>query len=251
MARRWRSLFLVPLVIFACSVLGGIFGPGLEGVSAATSSPEEDLKSSIRSFTKVYDLVEGNFADAVTADKSIYKGAIPGMLRTLDPHSNFFDPKDFQGLRDEQRGHYFGVGMTVGPRSGKTIVIAPFGGSPAYKAGIRPGDVILEVNDKRTDNLTTSEIADLLKGPRGTHVQVVVGREGVDKPITFNIVRDEIPRYSVQNAFMVKPGIAYVDITQFNENTSKELEDSLKKLGESNLQGLILDLRGNPGGLSQ
>jgi carboxyl-terminal processing protease len=251
MARRWRSLFLVPLFILACSILGGIFGPGLEGVSAATSSPEEDLKSSIRSFTKVYDLVEGNFADSVTADKAIYKGAIPGMLRTLDPHSNFFDPKDFQGLRDEQRGHYFGVGMTVGPRSGKTIVIAPFGGSPAYKAGIRPGDVILEVNDKRTDNLSTPEIADLLKGPRGTHVQVVVGRDGVDKPITFNIVRDEIPRYSVQNAFMVKPGIAYVDITQFNENTSKELEDSLKKLGESNIQGLLLDLRENPGGILQ
>jgi carboxyl-terminal processing protease len=251
MAHRWRSLLLVPLFILACSILGGIFGPGLEGVSAATSSPEEDLKSSIRSFTKVYDLVEGNFAEAVTADKAIYKGAIPGMLRTLDPHSNFFDPKDFQGLRDDQRGHYFGVGMTVGPRSGKTIVIAPFGGSPAYKAGIRPGDVILEVNDKRTDNLSTSEIADLLKGPRGTHVQVVVGREGVDKPITFNIVRDEIPRYSVQNAFMVRPGIAYVDITQFNENTSKELEDSLKKLGESNIQGLVLDMRENPGGILQ
>lgn len=251
MAHRWRSLLFVPLFILACSILGGIFGPGLEGVSAATSSPEEDLKTSIRSFTKVYDLVEGNFAEPVTADKAIYKGAIPGMLRTLDPHSNFFDPKDFQGLRDDQRGHYFGVGMTVGPRSGKTIVIAPFGGSPAYKAGIRPGDVILEVNDKRTDNLTTSEIADLLKGPRGTHVQVVIGREGVDKPITFNIVRDEIPRYSVQNAFMVKPGIAYVDITQFNENTSKELEDALKKLGESSIQGLVLDLRENPGGILQ
>src|ERR1700736_4063350 len=147
MARRWRSLFLVPLVIFACSVLGGIFGPGLEGVSAATSSPEEDLKSSIRSFTKVYDLVEGNFADAVTADKAIYKGAIPGMLRTLDPHSNFFDPRDYQSLREDQRGRYYGVGMSVQARNGKTMVMAPFAGSPAYRAGLRPGDVILEVND--------------------------------------------------------------------------------------------------------
>src|ERR1700738_230037 len=223
MARRWRSLFLVPLVILACSVLGGIFGPGLEGVSAATSSPEEDLKSSIRSFTKVYDLVEGNFADAVTSDKSIYKGAIPGMLRTLDPHSNFFDPKDFQGLRDDQRGHYFGVGMTVGPRDSKTIVIAPFGGSPAYRAGLRPGDVIVTVNDHKTEGLTTAEIAALLKGPKGTPVQVVVNREGADKPLVFNIIRDEIPRFSVPDGFYIKPGIAYLRITQFNENTSKEM----------------------------
>src|SRR5262249_46329480 len=163
-------------------------GPGLQPVSAADSAgPEDDLKASIKQFTKVFDVVEANFADKVTSDKAIYKGSIPGMLRTLDPHSNFFDPKDFQALRDDQKGHYYGVGMTVGPRNGKTIVIAPFGGSPAYKAGLRPGDVILEVNDKHTENLTTSEIADLLKGPRGTHVQVVVGREGVEKPITFNI----------------------------------------------------------------
>lgn len=171
------------------------------------------------------------------------------MLRTLDPHSNFFDPKDFQALREDQKGHYYGVGMTVGPRNGKTIVIAPFGGSPAYKAGLRPGDVILEVNDKHTDSLTTSEIADLLKGPRGTHVQVMVGREGVEKPITFNIVRDEIPRYSVDEAFWVRPGVAYLHISAFNENTSKEMEDNLKRLGESNMKGLVLDLRENPGGL--
>jgi carboxyl-terminal processing protease len=221
----------------------------MAGVSAATANPEDDMKSSLRAFTQVYDVVEQNFADKVTSDKAIYKGAIPGMLRTLDPHSNFFDPKDFASLRDDQRGHYFGVGMTVGPRNGKTIVIAPFGGSPAYKAGIRPGDTIMEVNDKRCDNLTTSEIADLLKGPRGTHVQVVVAREGVDKPITFNITRDEIPRFSVPEAFFVKPGIAYLKITAFNENTGKEMEDNLKRLGEANIKGLILDLRENPGGL--
>jgi carboxyl-terminal processing protease len=250
MARPRRSLLFVPLAITIFAVLGGVFGPGLTGVSAATAaSPEEDLKSSIKAFTKVYDVVEENFADPVTSDKGIYKGAIPGMLRTLDPHSNFFDPKDFSSLKEDQRGHYYGVGMTVGPRNGKTIVIAPFGGSPAYKAGIRPGDVIMEVNDKKTESLSTSEIADLLKGPRGTKVQVVVGRQGVDKAITFNITRDEIPRYSVPEAFWIKPGIAYLDVTSFNENTSKEVEDNLKRLGESNIKGLVLDLRANPGGL--
>src|SRR5271170_614366 len=247
---RWvRSVLFVAFFIVLCSVLGGIFGPGVTGVSAASSGPEEDLKTNIKSFTKVYELVENNFADKVTSDKGIYKGAIPGMLRTLDPHSNFFDPKDFQSLRDDQSGHYYGVGMQVAPRNGKTIVVAPFGGSPAYKAGLRPGDVILAVNDKKTDALSTTEVADLLKGPRATHVQVTVGREGADKPIVFDIVRDEISRNSVEDAFWVHPGIMYMKITQFNENTSQEMEDNFKRLGEANVKGLVLDLRENPGGL--
>src|SRR5579871_761460 len=249
MARSIRALLPAVFIIVLCSVMAGVFGPGLTRVSAATSGPEEDLKASIHQFTKIYEVVEDNFADKVTSDKGIYKGAIPGMLRTLDPHSNFFDPKDFKSLRDDQSGHYYGVGMTVAPRNGKTIIVAPFGGSPAYKAGLRPGDVIITVNDKKTDNMTTSEVADLLKGPRGTTVTVVIAREGVDAPITFNITRDEIPRYSVESAFWVKPGIAYMKIAQFNENTSDEMEEALKRLGETNFKGLILDLRENPGGL--
>src|SRR5271154_7354173 len=150
---RWvRSVLLSTFVVVLCSVIGGVFGPGVTGVSAASSGPEEDLKTNIKQFTKVYELVENNFADKVTSDKSIYKGAIPGMLRTLDPHSNFFDPKDLENLREEQRGHYYGVGMQVVGRNGKTIVMAPFVGSPAYKAGLRPGDVIINVNDTPTDN---------------------------------------------------------------------------------------------------
>jgi len=249
MARRRQSLLFVPLLIIVFAILGGIFGPGTPGVSAATTGAGDDVDASIKSFTRVFAVVENNFADKVTADKALYKGAIPGMLRTLDPHSNFFDPKDFEALRDDQRGSYSGVGMQVGPRNGKTIVIAPFEGSPAYKAGLRPGDVILEVNDKKTEGMTTSEIAEMLKGPKGTHVQVVVARDGVDKPISFDITRGEIPRFSVQNAFWYKPGIAYVDVSQFNENTSKELEDSLKQLGEADIKLLIVDLRDNPGGL--
>ena len=249
MTSKRRSLLYIPLLVLLCSILGGVFGP--EGVSAAAAAAgnEDDIKSSIKSFTRVYDLVEQNFADKVTPDKAVYNGAIPGMLRTLDPHSNFFDPRAFQLLKEDQKGHYYGVGMQVGPRNGKTIVIQPFSGSPAYKAGLRRGDVILEVNDKKTDSLNTSEIADLLKGPRGTKVQIVVAREGVDKPVTFNLIRDEIPRFSVMEPFLIRPGIAYIDINQFTETTSKEVEEGLRKLGEQNLKGLILDLRGNPGGL--
>lgn len=241
-----RHYLAVPVIIAVGSIAAGIFSGG--GVSAA--SPSDDAASqSLRTFSAIYDAVEKNYADAVKPDKAVYKGAIPGMLRTLDPHSNFFDPRDFQELREGQRGTYYGVGMTVAQRNGQTIVIAPFPGSPAAKAGLRPGDVILRVNDKSTEGLGTTEVADLLRGARGTKVQVQASREGVDEMLTFNITRDEIPRFSVSGGFYVKPGIAFMRIESFNENTSQEMEDKFKKLGEKNVQGLILDLRQNPGGL--
>lgn len=247
MKSSWRSYLLLPSVIAVGAILGGFFGPGLTGVSAATN--QNDVDSAIKTFSRVYNLIEENFADKVSADKTVYRGAIPGMLRTLDPHSSFFDPRDFKQLRDEQKGRYFGVGMTVAPKNNRTMVIAPFPGSPAYKAGIRPGDVIMTVNDKSTENLRTDEVADLLKGPKGTPVQVVCAREGTPAPLTFNIIRGEISRKSVPDAFFVKAGIAYASIEAFNENTSTELEETLKALGEANVKGLILDLRNNPGGL--
>ncbi len=243
----WRKFVFVPSIVGVCAIIGGMLGPGAGDVSAASNGTE--LDASIRTFSKVYALVEENFADKVTADRAVYKGAIPGMLRTLDPHSSFFDPKDFQQLREEQKGHYFGVGMQVAPKGNRTMVIAPFPGSPAYKAGLRPGDVIMLVNDKSTENLRTDEVADLLRGPKGTPVQVTVAREGTEGQLSFNIIRDEIPRKSVQDAFFVKPGIVHLDIEQFNENTSHEVEENLKRLGENNIKGLILDMRENPGGL--
>ncbi len=251
MAARRRSIFLFPAIIVASSVLGGLYGPGLTSASAASQS-EDDIRASVDNFARVYALVERHFADPLNSDKAIYKGAIPGMLRTLDPHSNFFDPRDFQLLREDQRGHYFGVGMQIGPSrtgNGKTICIAPFPGSPAYKAGIRPGDTILAVDDQPTDRLNLNEIADKLKGPRGTRVKVTIGREGSDAPLTFALIRDEIPRKTVQEAFWLRPGIAYLKVDSFNENTSHEVEDNLHRLGESNIQGLVFDLRNNPGGL--
>ena len=261
MSSQRRYFLFVPLFLASCALVGGLFGPGAQSVSAASqasqhnasATSDEDLKASIESFTKIYDIVDQNYSDKLSPDKAIYKGAIPGMLRTLDPHSNFFDPKEFAGLREEQHGMYYGIGMLIGaqPRTGKPMVIHPFGGTPAYKAGIRPGDLLMEVNDKRVDNLNTTEVADMLKGPKGTRVQVVVNREGSSKPITFNLVRDEIPRNSVDTAFWVKPGIAYMRIQSFTETTSKEVEDNLKALGEPNIKGLILDLRENPGGLLQ
>ncbi|HKD06680.1 MAG TPA: S41 family peptidase [Bryobacteraceae bacterium] len=247
MPQKRRSFFFIPLLVLLCALAGGVFGPRVQVASAASS--DDDVKNSVQQFTRVYSTVEQNFADPVSADKAIYKGAIPGMLRTLDPHSNFFDPKDFEGLREDQRGHYYGVGMSVVGRNGKTIVVAPFVGSPAYKAGLRPGDIIAEVNDKSTEGLDSTKVADLLKGPKGTPVQIKVVREGYDKPVVFNIIRDEISRKSVPEAFFLKPHVGYIRIEQFNETTGTEFADALKDLDEDHLEGLILDLRGNPGGL--
>jgi carboxyl-terminal processing protease len=248
MAKHLRPILFSVFIITLCAMIAGVLAPR-SSAKAAPPSDEDALGQGLKTFTSIYNLVEQNAAEKVSADKSIYKGAVQGMLRTLDPHSSFFDPRDYQQMREDQRGSYAGVGMSVMPKNGRTVVVAPFTGSPAYKAGIRPGDVILEVNDKRTDGLNTTEVADMLKGPKGTQVQIVITREGVDKPLIFNITRNEIPRYSVQNAFFVKPGIAYIDVEMFNENTSRELDEAFKTLDEKTLKGLVLDLRANPGGL--
>jgi carboxyl-terminal processing protease len=219
-------------------------------MAAASGEPAEDLDRDVASFSKALSVVQQNFADKVSPDKTIYKGAIPGMLRALDPHSNFFDPREYQLMREDQKGHYYGVGMQVSPQpNGKTSVKAPFPGSPAYKVGIRPGDVIVAVNDRSTEGMNTTEIADLLKGPRGTQVKIVISREGAPDHLVFTVVRDEISRRSVQDAFWVEEGVAYVKILSFNETTTKELNESLQRLGENNIKALILDLRDNPGGL--
>lgn len=177
--RSRRSLLLVVFVILLCGALGAVFG---QRVTGTPQNSDADIRESLREFSQVYDVVEQNYAEPVNADKAIYNGAIPGMLHVLDPHSNFFDPKSYSLLREEQRGKYYGVGMQVGPRNNKVIVIAPFVGTPAYRAGIRPGDVIVAVDGKPTDNLTTSEVAEMLKGPKGTTVRITILREGSEKP---------------------------------------------------------------------
>src|SRR5260370_665343 len=139
--------------------------------------------------------------------------------------------------------------MIVAPRDNYTVVMAPYVGAPAYTAGIRPGDVIVKVDDKSTDGLTTSEVADMLKGPKGTIVKITVSREGYPEQLLFTVTRDEIPRHSVDIAFMLKPGVGYIRLSGFNETTDREIADALKQLNASSLDGLILDMRGNPGGL--
>jgi len=243
--RRGLSLFVVVLVLLVSAVLGGVYGPS---VGAAASSAD-DYQTAVKQFTRVLDVVQSNYADPVDVDKEVYQGAIPGMLRVLDPHSNFFDARQFALLREDQRGRYYGVGMIVAPRENHTVVMAPYVGAPAYNAGLRPGDVIIKVDEKATDGLTTTEVADMLKGQKGTIVKIVVTREGYNEPLTFTVTRGEIPRHSVDIAFLIKPNIGYIRLSAFNETTDHEIAESLKELNASNLDGLVLDMRGNPGGL--
>jgi len=245
-ARSRRSLVLIFVVILTCGFLGALFGRTDDSADGAGAS-QNDMRRAARTLAQVYSVIEQNYADKVDPDKAIYMGAIPGMLRALDPHSNFFDPKQYSALQEEQRGRYFGVGMQVGPRNNKVIVIAPFAGAPAYRAGIRPGDIIVGVDGKSTENLNTAEVADLLKGPKGTAVRISILREGSDEPLQFTVVRDEIPRYSVDLHFMIQPGIGYMHISGFQETTDTETAQALKEMGD--LKGLVLDLRNNPGGL--
>jgi carboxyl-terminal processing protease len=240
-----RGVVVLVVVLGISAVLGGLYGPSVR----ATAAGQNDMQDSVKSFTHVLSVVERNYAEPVDTDKVIYDGAIPGMLRVLDPHSNFFDPKQYALFKEEQQGKYYGVGMTVQQRENQTVVLAPFVGSPAYKAGIRPGDIIQKVDGKSCDGLTTTEVADMLKGAKGTIVHISLGREGWEKPIEVTVTRDEIPRPGVEYFTMVKPGIGYVRVSTFNETTDSDLNEALRQLDVSKLDGLIIDLRNNGGGL--
>jgi carboxyl-terminal processing protease len=240
-----RGALLVIGVLVVSAILGGIYGPSVR----ATSTDVSSLQDSVKSFTHVLSIVQKDYAVPVDTDHAIYSGAIPGMLRVLDPHSSFFDPRAYANLREDQRGRYYGVGMTIVPRDNFTYVLSPMPGSPAYRAGIRPGDIIMAVDNKTTEGLSSSEVADMLKGPKGTIVHITMKRVGYAENINFTVTRDEIPKHSVDLDFEVKPGIGYIKLSGFNETTDTELNMALKDLDATKLDGLVLDLRGNPGGL--
>ena len=190
-----RSLFTIPAVIAACALIGGLAGPHLS--LAAAASDDDKIQESFRQFAQVLATIEQNYADEVNARDAIFQGAIPQMLQTLDPHSQFFDPEAFERLRDDQRGNYAGVGMTIHNRNGQTVVVHPFPKTPAYRAGLRPGDVIVEVDGKLMDGLNTTEVANRLRGPEGTEVEIGYERPGVKGLTKVTVVRDRIPRPSV------------------------------------------------------
>jgi carboxyl-terminal processing protease len=242
-----RAIFSL-IVFFAVCAVAGTFLQ--RRVGAQSSQDESQIRDSLKSFTDVYAIVEQNYAEPIKGDKAdaaIYDGAIPGMLRVLDPHSNFYDPKAYARMREDQRGHYYGVGMVIQQQNNKVYVITPYEGTPSFRAGLRPGDIISAIDGKSTDGMTSDVVAKNLKGPKGTHVQVSVLREGQSKPLTFDLVRDEIAHPSVDLKYEIRPGVGYIHLTQFQETTAQEVDDAIDSF--PNLKGLVFDLRGNPGGL--
>ena len=240
---------LVSLVVFFCICgLAGMFIS--QKVGAQSSTDESAFRDSLKQFTNVYQIVAQNYAEPLTGDKpddAIYDGAIPEMLRTLDPHSNFYDPKAYAKMQEDESGKYYGVGMVIQPQNNKIVVVYPFEGSPAYNAGLRPADVILTVDGKPTKGLDSAAVADLLKGPKGTKVHITVSREGSSEPLKFTLTRAEIPHPSIDLKYEIKPGVLYIHITQFQQTTGREFADTLNEF--PNIKGLVLDLRGNPGGV--
>ncbi len=242
-----RAIFSL-IVFFAVCAIAGTFLQ--RRVGAQSSQDESQIRDNLKSFTDVYAIVEQSYAEPIQGDKAdsaIYDGAIPGMLRVLDPHSNFYDPKAYAKMREDQRGHYYGVGMVIQQQNNKVYVITPYEGTPSFRAGLRPGDIISAIDGKSTDGMTSDLVAKNLKGPKGTHVQVSVIREGQTKPLTFDLIRDEIPHPSVDLMYEIRPGIGYIHLTQFQETTAQEVNDAIDSF--PNLKGLVFDLRGNPGGL--
>ncbi len=249
--RNRLGIFLF-ITVLTTAVLGGWFG---DRVSAG-SPAEEDSESWLRTFTSALAAVEGNYVQTVPT-RELVESAIRGMLRTLDPHSSFFTRGDYNRLQEEQRGRYYGLGITIraeSPGSGRVVVVEPpTPGTPAYKSGIKAGDVISRIEGEPIGDWDLNrEVIPNLKGPKGTKVNITIERPGELEFLELSVTRDEIPLYTIKYAFLIRPQIGYLKINKFSESTGKELNATLKELGEGVLKGLVLDLRDNPGGaLSQ
>jgi carboxyl-terminal processing protease len=213
-----------------------------------TSALEED-------FAEALSTVEENYVDGQKLDyNNTFKSSIIGMLRTLDPHSNYYDAKEFEEMRTDWRSEYYGIGATIGDRTigdeTSTFILATFENAPAAKAGLRFGDKIIAVDAWEVKGRPSSEVRDKLRGPRGSQVKVTIERASDGARQTVEITRDAVPQPSVPDAYMLKAGVGYIDMTRgFNYTTADEFTDALEKLHKEGMTSLVLDLRGNPGGL--
>jgi len=209
----------------------------------------EDTYKGLKLFSDVLEEIQKNYVEPVDTKKLITK-AIEGMVHSLDPHSDFMPPEAFQNLQDDTRGEFGGLGIVVTKRDGLLTVISPIEGTPAYRAGIQANDVIIKVNGESTRDMMLWEAVKKMRGKPGTKIKITVMRQGLAKPMEISLVRAIIPLDSVHSA-MIKPGYGYLWITNFRQNTAKDVKNELKQLegGKEPLKGLILDLRDDPGGL--
>lgn len=241
-----RSSHRFTIVLLVILVAGGLLGGILGSRVRADQTPMDDLWT----FGRILALVEDEFVGEADS-KKLVENAIDGMLHGLDPHSNYLSEDSFAEMRDEQRGRFHGLGIQItkrGPDKPLTV-IAPIDDTPADRAGLRSGDVIAEIETHPTIDLTVQEAVRLLKGAKGTTVTITIERPGADAPFQVTIERDEIPIQSLRVSYMVEPGVGVVRIANFNNTTATELDEALEQLTEQGMERLLLDLRGNPGGL--
>ncbi|HEV2881165.1 MAG TPA: S41 family peptidase [Pyrinomonadaceae bacterium] len=220
----------------------------VSAASGATAAIEED-------FAEALSIVQENYVDGVKIDyNAAFKSSIIGMLRSLDPHSNYYDSKEFEELQADWRSEYYGIGATIGDRTiggqTDTYILATFPGAPATRAGLRFADRIVEVNGETIKGKNSSDVRDRLRGPKGSTVKVTVERASTKALETVEITRDAVGQPTIPDSYMLKPGVGYIDMTRgFNRSTAEEFIASLEDLRKQGMTSLVLDLRGNPGGL--
>ena len=209
----------------------------------------DGLEAYVRAFAKVYATVEREAADPIDPNKAIYGGAIPAMLRPLDPHSVFFNPDQFDQLRKMQDSVSRGFGSVVSIVPGRVIVLQAEAGTPSAKAGLAPGDEIVAINGYRLDRLDTEQLIQLLSESRQRPASLDVRRPGSARILAFVLTPEDMQAPSVERVFFVRPGVGYVKVSSFDAQTGADLRKAIEKLGGVALKGLLLDLRKNPGGL--
>jgi C-terminal peptidase (prc) len=238
-----KRIFRILVLVFIF-VLGTAFGYALKGFAQengrASFSQMADLMVQVINYITRYYVVEEDRAKLI-------ENAIKGMVSSLDPNSAFLTPEEKQRLYEQTEGAYEGVGMQIGQREGYVVVIAPFEGTPAWKAGIKPGDRILRINDTSTLNMDVEEVSKRLRGPKGTRVKITVYRPAINDTLVFLIVRDRITLKAVP-FYDIVDGVGYIKLNSFQEDAGERVKEALIDLNRRGAKKIVLDLRGNPGG---
>ena len=235
-------IFLALSLLVAATLAGGALGERL------FASPDRDMPS-LDEYADILTTLGEWAPEAMPPEKFVY-ASIHGMLSRLDPHTAFLEPEDFSAMKEKQQGSFFGLGIQIQKRMGRITVIAPMEGTPAYKMGIRAGDIITHVEDEEIrEDVTTDDVVRKLRGPKGTPVTITIRRAGLEEPMRMTITRAEIPTLSVPYAFLIGQEVGYIFLRDFTHTSSRELSAAVEKLEKQGMKKLILDLRYNPGGV--
>ncbi|WP_345977183.1 S41 family peptidase [Sulfurimonas sp. HSL3-7] len=223
-----------------------LFAKEIKAEPAGQPTVEASRLQALAKFTKVLSIVEKYNVDGLTIEELMDK-SLKGMMTNLDAHSSYLDSKSFENLKVQTNGEFGGLGITVGMKDGALTVIAPIEGTPADKAGMKAGDIILKIDDKSTLSMGLDEAVNIMRGKKGTPIDLTIVREGESKPLSIHIVRDIIKIESVY-AKTIDDNILYIRVTSFDKKVVEDVSTAIKK-HQSDTKGIILDLRNNPGGL--